>query len=241
MATAGDQINYALRLLGVLAEGESPSAATSADGLTALNQMLDSWSTERLSVYGTQTHEVTWPAGEVYQDIGPGGSGAFGVNPGPLQIDPATYYVVNGISYPITLVNQEQYNNITLKDTTSTLPLVMWPNMMLLTTMNIRMHLWPVPSQDLEFHIVCVKELTQIADLGDDIIVPAGYLRAFAYNLAVELAPQFGIEASQTVKRIAAVSKRNIKRINNPGDKMSMPAALVANTYGFNIYSGGFQ
>ena len=40
--TAGDQINGALRLLGVLAEGESPSAATSQDALAALNQMIDS-------------------------------------------------------------------------------------------------------------------------------------------------------------------------------------------------------
>jgi hypothetical protein len=41
MATsAGDQINGALRLLGVLAEGETPSAATSQDGLTCLNQMI---------------------------------------------------------------------------------------------------------------------------------------------------------------------------------------------------------
>ena len=52
MATysANDQINRALRLLGVLAEGETPSAAVSQDCLMALNQMIESWNTERLSV-----------------------------------------------------------------------------------------------------------------------------------------------------------------------------------------------
>ena len=54
MTTANEQINGALRLLGVLAEGETPSAATPQDALTALNQMIDSWNTERLSVYATQ-------------------------------------------------------------------------------------------------------------------------------------------------------------------------------------------
>ena len=39
--TAGDQINRALRLLGVLAEGETPSASVSQDALMALNQMID--------------------------------------------------------------------------------------------------------------------------------------------------------------------------------------------------------
>ena len=47
--TAGQQIERSLRLLGVLAEGETPSAATSQDALMALNQMIDSWNTERLS------------------------------------------------------------------------------------------------------------------------------------------------------------------------------------------------
>jgi len=57
--SAGDQINGALRLIGQLAEGETPSAATSADALTALNQMLDSWSAERLSVFSTQDQVFT--------------------------------------------------------------------------------------------------------------------------------------------------------------------------------------
>ena len=39
--TAGDQINRALRLLGVLAEGETPSAEVSQDALIALNQMME--------------------------------------------------------------------------------------------------------------------------------------------------------------------------------------------------------
>ena len=54
MTTAGDQINGALRLIGQLAEGETPSAATAQDSLTALNQMIDSWSSERLSIFSTQ-------------------------------------------------------------------------------------------------------------------------------------------------------------------------------------------
>ncbi len=54
MTTANEQINGALRLLGVLAEGETPSAETSQDALAALNQMIDSWNTERLSVFSTQ-------------------------------------------------------------------------------------------------------------------------------------------------------------------------------------------
>ena len=58
--TAAEQINGALRLIGMLAEAETPSAATAQDALAALNQMVDSWNTERLSVFSTQDQVFTW-------------------------------------------------------------------------------------------------------------------------------------------------------------------------------------
>ena len=87
--TAGDQITRALRLLGVLAEGETPSAAMSQDALTALNQMIDSWNTERLSVFNTIDQMFTWPAGEIQRHLGP--TGDF-VGLRPVLLDDATYY-----------------------------------------------------------------------------------------------------------------------------------------------------
>lgn len=231
MATAGDQINRALRLLGVLAEGETPSADTSNDALVALNQMIDSWNTERLSVFGTTTQTFTWPSGQATRTLGP--SGNF-VGTRPVQIDPATYYVYNGVSYPVTLVNQEQYNDIPLKTLASPLPQVLYVND---THPNVTMTLYPVPNAALTFNIVGVTPLTEPATTGTTLALPPGYLRAFAYNLAVELAPEFGVDASRTVKAIARDSKRNLKRINNPEDVMSMPSPILGRG-GYNIYTG---
>ena len=52
MATysAGEQINRALRLLGVLAEGETSSASVMQDSLMAMNQMIDSVSYTHLTL-----------------------------------------------------------------------------------------------------------------------------------------------------------------------------------------------
>jgi hypothetical protein len=236
VATAGDQINAALRLIGVLAEGEQPSAATLSDAITAFNQMLDSWSTERLSVFCTIDNTVTWPSGQASQTIGP--SGDFAVNPCPLEIDDATYYAISNISYPLTFINEAQYNSVTLKSSTSTLPQVMYSEKVPgLSDNQIRMTLWPVPTQDIELHVISVSQLDQIVDETTTLVYPPGYLRAVKYNLAVELAPEFGVEASRTVKKIAQDSKRNIKRINNPGDVMSMPGGLLG-VPRFNIFAG---
>jgi hypothetical protein len=56
----------------------------------------------------------------------------------------------------------------------------------------------------------------------------------------MEIAPEFGVEPSPQVSRIAMTSKRNLKRINNPYDVMSLPYAVVANRQRFNIYAGNF-
>ena len=235
--TAGDQINAALRLIGQLAEGETPSAETSQDALSALNQMLDSWSVERLSVYSTQDQIFTWPAGQATRTLGP--SGNF-VGNRPVLVDDSTYFrnPGTGVSYSLQMLNQQQYNGIALKTVQSTYPMAMWVNM---TYPDIEMTVYPVPTQELEFHIVSVKELTQPALLSTTLSFPPGYLRCLKYNLAVEIANEFGVEAPPTAQRIAMASKRDLKRINNPDDLMSLPFAMVSRrSHRFNIYAGGF-
>jgi hypothetical protein len=236
MATAGDLINGALRLLGVLAEGESPSAETSADALNAMNQMIDSWNTERLSVYNTQDQIFNWPADEITRTLGP--TGDF-VGNRPVLLEDATYFrdPSTNVSFGIKFINQQQYDGIAVKTVTSTYPQVIWVNM---TMPNITMTIYPKPTRLLEWHFVSVQELTQPATLATDIVLPPGYLRAFRYNLACELAPEFGVEPSRQVQRIAMTSKRNIKRINNPDDIMSLPYSLVATRQRFNVYAGNY-
>jgi hypothetical protein len=236
MTTAGDIINGSLRLLGVLAEGEVPSAETSQDALRAMNQMIDSWNTERLSVFSTQDQVFTWPAGLISRTLGP--SGDF-VGNRPIQLDDSTYFVDpgTGVSYGIKIINQQQYDGIAVKTVTSTFPQVIWLNM---NYPDIEMYIYPRPTRALTWHFISVDELTQPATLATDLAFPPGYLRAFRYNLACEIAPEFGEEPSAQVRRIAMSSKRNLKRINSPGDIMSVPYSLIASRQRFNVYAGNY-
>ena len=236
MTTVAEQINGALRLLGVLAEGETPSAATAQDSLIALRQLIDSWNTERLSVFSTQDQVFSWLPGLRTRSLGP--TGDF-VGNRPIMVDDATYFrdPASNISYGIKLINQQQYDGIAVKTVTSTYPQVMWVNM---EYPNITMTVYPVPTKTLEFHIVSVNELTAPANLATNLAFPPGYLRAFRYNLACELAPEFGLEPPPTVVRIAMASKRNLKRINNPDDIMSIPYSIVATRQRYNIFAGNY-
>ena len=236
MASAGDIINGSLRLIGVLAEGETPSADTSQDALVAMQQMIDSWNTERLSVFSTQDQVFTWPAGEITRTLGP--TGDF-VGNRPVLLDDSTYFrdATTGVSYGIKFINQQQYNGIAVKTVTSTYPQVIFVNN---TYPDIEMFVYPKPIRALEWHFISVEELTAPATLATQLHFPPGYLRAFRYNLACEMAPEFGMEPSGQVQRIAMTSKRNLKRINNPDDIMAMPYSLIASRQRFNVYAGNY-
>jgi hypothetical protein len=181
-----------------------------------------------------------WPAGEIQRHLGPNGASLGGFDGiRPILLDDATYYRDPGtnVSFGIKFINQQQYDGIAVKTVTSTYPQVMFVNM---TYPDITMTVYPVPTKVLEFHIVSVQPLTQPANLATTLAFPPGYLRCFRYNLACELAPEFGIEPTPQVQRIAMTSKRNLKRINNPDDIMALPYSIVGTRQRYNVFAGNY-
>jgi len=109
-----------------------------------------------------------------------------------------------------------------------------------MTYPNITMSIYPVPTRVLEWHFISVSTLDTPATLATPLLFPPGYLRAFKYNLACEIAPEFGVEPSPTVSRIAMASKRDLKRVNNPDDVMALPYSMMQRRQRFNIYAGNY-
>jgi len=236
MTTAAELINGSLRLIGQLAEEEVPSAATSQDALTAMNQMIDSWNTESLMIFNTQDQTFSWPPSQASRTLGPTGS-FLGTR--PLEVLDSTYFVdpTNGVSYGIKIINQQQYNGIAVKTVTSTYPQVLWINM---EFPDILLTVYPVPTRLLTWHIISVDPITGPVNLATDILLPPGYIRAFRYNLALEFCNEFGVEPMPQTARIAMTSKRNLKRVNQDDGVMSIPYPIVATRQRFNIYAGNY-
>ena len=236
MTTAAELINGSLRLIGQLAEEEVPSAATSQDALTAMNQMIDSWNTESLMIFNTQDQTFSWPPSQASRTLGP--TGSF-LGKRPLEVLDSTYFVdpTNGVSYGIKIINQQQYNGIAVKTVTSTYPQVLWINM---EFPDILLTVYPVPTRLLTWHIISVDPITGPVNLATDILLPPGYIRAFRYNLALEFCNEFGVEPMPQTARIAMTSKRNLKRVNQDDGVMSIPYPIVATRQRFNIYAGNY-
>jgi hypothetical protein len=95
--------------------------------------------------------------------------------------------------------------------------------------------LYPVPDQNYTLFIQSEKELAQFT-LDQVVSLPAGWERALIYNLAIELAPEYGQEVNQAVFSIAMNAKMLIMRTINRIRGMKRVAPM---NNGFDIRTRG--
>lgn len=207
MATAQTIIDRALRLIGAIGSGESPTSDESNDALTALNAMIESWSTERLSIFAYQNKTFTLVPNDA--TITMGGTTP-NVDTRPERIE-NLYVTEGGFDYQVELVNADRWAAIGDKTTTSNLPSLAYYEP---TYPQGVLNLWPVPNTANTLTIQMWITLTAFSTLATSVSLPKGYERALAYNLAVEIAAEYQLQVPQQVQMIAMESYGNIKRAN---------------------------
>ena len=215
-------ITRAMRLARVIGKGETPDDDEAADGLTALNAMLDSWSTERLFVYAVRDETFTWASAAASRTIG--AAGDF-VTTRPVQVDGSSYFTSNGIDYGIKLLNSDAYSAIPDKSVQNSFPRFLYVDYT--SSALVTLYAFEVPSASLTFHLRSWRILQSFSALTTALALPPGNQRAIEYSLAEEFAPEYGVEVPASVSRIAAKARSNIKRINNPSIVMATEVAYM--------------
>lgn len=223
MATAQTIIDRACRLLGAIEAGESATTDESADGLTALNALLDSWRNDRLMCYSLTATSKAMVVSDASYTFASGGD--FNAER-PTEIVNA-YMTIDGVDYPVRILTPDEWYAIEDKTVTGTLVEKVWYNP---TYPNGTVNVWPVPSATNTLTLVAWTPLTAIATVGTSISLPPGWERALAYNLAVEIAPEFQTNPSAIVVRTAANSLRGIKNRNATPIKSFNDLAPLVNT-----------
>lgn len=195
-----DLVNGALRALGVIASGESPSTEESTDGLAASNELLASWSALGLTIPQiTRDTSVTL-----------NGSESYALATRPIRIKSAALVAVNGTAHPIEIIPAERWVAVVDRTRTGIFAEVLFCDY---GYTSATIYLSPKPSAGtLELYVY--RPLSSIASLATAISLPPGYERALRLNLAVELASEYGRPVPPELLANAAEAKTAITNLN---------------------------
>lgn len=233
--TVGDVITASLKKLGVLASGEVPTAGEQSDALIAFQNMLDSFSNQRLVIYSVLRETFALTAGQQTYTFGIGGN-FNSTRPQKIENAGVLAYGTNPqAELPMTIINKDQWANLIVKAVTSSIPIYLYnDDANPLANINI----WPVPTVNTSLITYSWKPLSNYAAINTVITLPPGYLRMLVYNLAIELSSDYGISAPDQVVAVAVQSMRNIKRMNSKPIYLSTDAALGSSKGSFNWLIG---
>jgi len=210
-------ITGALRLIGVVASGEAPTEDDVEITKEALNGMIDSWSNNKLMIYTINPYVFDFDGQQSYT-LGPGGNWD---TKRPTFIENVYVRLNSGTPQQLDIkmqdLSDEQYADITVKNTPSTFPFAFYDNGNYpLRTLTF----FPVGNGSNKCVLWLRDPLINLDDLDAEISYPPGYERCFRFNLALEVAPEFGKVVPDEVNAIALRSKEELERIN------SMPVYL---------------
>ena len=213
--TAQDLITASLRRIGIVGAGQTPAPEDSADALLRLNALLDSWATERLFIPCIVRSTWTIVSGTAAYTVGSGGT----VNIArPVYVQTINFQDTSQsptLEMPLEPLTDQGFANIPQKDSTSAYPTCAYWNPTYSGTGLGSITLWPVPtSSTLQGVIYAPTTLTQVAALGTTLTLPPGYQWLLTENLAVMLAPEFGVPVPGELRESAREAKGNVKRAN---------------------------
>jgi hypothetical protein len=230
----------ALRLLGVAA-AEQPIDADMADRvLEALNALLDAWSTDNLLSWTRPKIPLALVPGQRVYSWGISTPPCDIVGVPPVRLDMVLLDIGGEPvqDWQVTVLDQTQYEtSIWLKTMQSTYVEYVY----LEDTVPVkRLHVWPVPQYPgYTLQLIPWPAQPQYTHWDEGLEWPNGYLRLFSYNLAVELAPEYAMEASPTVMRIAEQARRDLAAVNARVGRLSLYPGQPARTSGWAAFQAG--
>jgi len=225
--TAYSIIRQALLKLGAVSHHTQLTDHEAADGLISLNQMIDAWAIQRLTIYVVERLVHDLVSGQQVYTIGPGGDFD---QARPIWIDDIGVISNDNPTQPLEIQmkvrsTQQWADSVPVKTVTSAWPTeVWWKKSFPLGELSY----WPIPSKSgLETAIYTPTALSLFADLVTQYAFPPGYLKTIIYNLAIDLAPDYEVDAPRAVVEEAKKSMGLIKSANVVVEELRCDTAIV--------------
>lgn len=207
--TAQDIIEGAMRVLGLLESGETPTATELADGLEALNLLVKSWQHSPNPVMrGVQPWhrvETTIDTSVVTakQSYTLAASGADVTMQIPVDILAVTTLDANGERSLLKRVTHDRF--LEWGNRTDTGSVAEWFYERGIASGRLWFDVIP-DDTTIDYVITSTRPLQDCDELTNNVEFPQEWYRALKFNLAVEIAPEFQVEPSLIVATLAQQS-----------------------------------
>ncbi len=242
----------ALRKVGALRSGQNLTAAELADSLGVLNDMLDAWSASRVMIFSVSYTTLdqngvalSLAAGKQKYALGNiNGNEEFRL-PRPPRLERVSVLYSASQSTPVEIgmdmYDDVKWQSIPNKSTPSLLPQVCYVENRADGTA-YDLFFWPIPTQANPVVLYLWNALNQFPSLAAKFFFPPAYAKAIAFNLAVDLAVEFGTDLTKfpLVLKTAQQTMAAIEAINLPMKEVWCDLAILG-TGGRrgNIFAGG--
>ena len=188
-------ITGALRLAGVIAQGETPSASQVNDASTTLNMMVKAWMADGMPLWCIRTVTITPVAGQ----------NTYTYNT-PKLLKPIQAWnrqTSSQVDIPMRMISRQEYNILGNKSTTGN-PIQLFFNPNLSST---EIKLFPTPDSTAAaqnvIYIVAQVPYQDFDSATDTPDFPQEWYEAIKYGLAVRLAGEYNIDI-ETRKTLVA-------------------------------------
>jgi hypothetical protein len=195
--TVSDLIHSSMRLIGAIAADETLETAELADAFVSLNQMLSSWNTEGASLVGRLRMLLNLTPINQYM-----------LPQRPIRIDAATASI-SGVDSPLEIVDAAAWEALPVPEKAMQSIFIrklycdyLFPDSTIF--------IWPTPRLPGFLEMWIYAAMTPFASLETTVNLPEGYEAGLRWNLAVNLAPEYGRPIDQVVLAQAQNFKRPV-------------------------------
>jgi hypothetical protein len=183
--TRNELIAGALRICGVIAPGETPTAAMYTGGSEALNMIAKAWQSDGMPLWVMREYTLTLT----------NATSEYTITPKLLKVTQAlNRNTSTNIDIPMRIITRDEYNRLGNK-TTSGNPILLWSNPNLTTT---TVKVFPVPTTveaaGNTLILTYQKEFSDFDTSSDNPEFPAEYFDALKFALASRLSYEYGLD-----------------------------------------------
>jgi hypothetical protein len=193
--TRASLVKSALRVIGVVAQGESPTTTQSDEANEALNMLIKAWQADGMPLWAIKEYSITPIDGTASYEIGVGKA----VNTAkPLRITQAFFKMATGVDVPMTALTRDEYNRLGNKTSTGQ-PIQYYYDVQ---NMSGTLYVFPVPDAVASagtnrIRIVYQRPYEDMDADANEFDFPQEWFQALKFGLAEVLAPEYGVPLEQ--------------------------------------------